>query len=397
MSFYNLILSFTFLINPVFSFFLSFIGFIFKKKEVFILSISISLIFAYQPLMYDASSIYFGMEYYGADNFYISVISFLKKYTLFDYYFVVFIFLVIIFYIWFRVAISLRQKVDEKKDFLYVLAVFFLIIYRDIMDLNRFYLSLSLSLYCFYYLMDRYPNKKAILFALIGIICIAIHKFVFVIYFLYIISVLINSRKFYLFFLILSIIMGCFSHSFLNILGSVLNVVGVHIPSAYVGEGGWGENEYFGTTLLRKILEFLIAFSIAIYALKLKKNSMDEKLNFLILIASLFMLCISYKTLAERTIIITCVFSIYLFTKQKNSIYILIITLLLFLRFFSINFLKYGYVFSSEFNEILYDPVSKVELQIKPFYYPTILLLDFKNGYSDEYIEENAIWGRKDL
>ena len=65
-----------------------------------------------------------------------------------------------------------------------------------------------------------------------------------------------------------------------------------------------------------------------------------------------------------------------------------------FCKFVIINFYLYGNIFTDGYREVLPNVNNKIETELKPFYYPTLMLLDFDNGYNDKYIINNSIWGR---
>lgn len=86
-------------------------------------------------------------------------------------------------------------------------------------------------------------------------------------------------------------------------------------------------------------------------------------------------------------------FYTYLFFKDndyKSAKKILL--MLVVIRTLALDVTVYGPIFFGDYSDVLPDYDSKVDLELKPFYYPTPLLLDVDNGYSDKYLLINDKW-----
>ena len=68
------------------------------------------------------------------------------------------------------------------------------------------------------------------------------------------------------------------------------------------------------------------------------------------------------------------------------------------LRFILLNIIWYGTIFTTAYNDILPNQSKKMSMVAKPFYYPTIMLINVENnGYSDQYIQSESTRGTKYL
>lgn len=391
----NLIGVLFFLINPLLSLFYS-LAFFFKKQEcILALSLSISLIFIYQPLMYDTSSNFFSYLNNETTNLYNLIPRELKNNLDIDYYYSIFLYTTLIFYCWFKTVKHLSKDIVNKKNLnLLITASIILIIYRDIMDLNRFYLSIILSFYYIFYIKNKYTSLKYITLLFFIIISFEIHSFSIIIFFSYFIAKIVNRQKAYILFLFSCFFIGVIWSSLSQeLLFSLLRYSGLNISNVYFGDGGWGYNDYSDSTLLRKILECSIVLSIALFSLIHKRQNNDNNVNLIIFLCGLCLLFFSFKTLFERTFISLCIYSIYLFSlNTKNGALKYSILFLFLFRFIVINFIRYGDVFLDGHIDVLPNTSNKIALQIKPLYYPSLFLLDLDNGYSDKFIIQNSIW-----
>lgn len=391
----NLVGVLFFLINPLLSLFYSLVFFVKKQECILVLSLSISLIFIYQPLMYDTSSNFFSYLNNETTNLYNLIPRELKNNLNIDYYYSIFLYTTLIFYCWFKTVKYLSKDIVNKKNLnLLITASIILIIYRDIMDLNRFYLSIILSFYYIFYIKDKYISLKYITLLFFIIISFALHSFSIIIFFSYFISKIVNRENIYILFLFSCFFIGIIWSSLSQeLLFSILRYSGLNISNAYFGDGGWGRNDYSDSTLLRKILESSIVLSLALFSLIYKRRNNDNNVNLIIFLCGLCLLFFSFKTLFERTFIALCICSIYLFSLNfKNGILKYSILILLLFRFLIINFVRYGDVFLDGHTDVLPNTENKTTLQIKPLYYPSLFLLDIDNGYSDNFIIQNSIW-----
>ncbi len=391
----NLVGVLFFLINPLLSLFYSLVFFVKKQECILVLSLSISLIFIYQPLMYDTSSNFFSYLNNETTNLYNLIPRELKNNLNIDYYYSIFLYTTLIFYCWFKTVKYLSKDIVNKKNLnLLITASIILIIYRDIMDLNRFYLSIILSFYYIFYIKNKYISLKYITLLFFVIISFELHSFSIIIFFSYFIAKIVNRKNTYILFLFSCFFIGIIWSSLSQeLLFLILRYSGLNISNAYFGYGGWGRNDYSDSTLLRKILECSIVLSLALFSLIYKRRNNDNNVNLIIFLCGLCLLFFSFKTLFERTFIVLCICSIYLFSLNfKNGILKYSILILLLFRFLIINFVRYGDVFLDGHTDVLPNTENKTTLQIKPLYYPSLFLLDIDNGYSDKFIIQNSIW-----
>lgn len=384
------------LINPFICLTYSLFYFIKNKNCIIPLSFSISLIFIYQPLMYDTSTNFFITQYGEFNNLYNAIPFKLKELFNIDYFYSIFFYTSIIFYCWLKVIASLAKKSNTSLNIkILFLVALFTIIYRDIMDLNRFYLAITISFYYIFYIRNE-KNNVSILFMLFFFsLSFLIHSFSALVYFTFIIRKLINKNQLYLYYIVSCIFIGIFSNNLIQDIISNINIAGFSLPKAYFSDGGWGRNEYSNLTLMRKLLECTIILNLffLIFLYKKKHANNDFVLNFLMLLCGICFLFFSYKTFFERTFIILCLFSIYYFSLQsKNTFLKYSLIILIILRFFIINSVRYGDVFLYGHTDVIPNTSEKIKLQLKPLYLPTLFLLDIDNGYSDEFINKNSVW-----
>ncbi|WP_336844524.1 EpsG family protein [Providencia rettgeri] len=385
-----------FLINPFITLIYSSFYFIKNKNCITPLALSISLIFIYQPLMYDTSTNFFTTQYGELNNLY-NIIPFKLKQTFnIDYFYSILFYTAIIFYCWLTVISSFAKKDNTSLNInILFLVAFFSIIYRDIMDLNRFYLSISISFYYILYIRNEKKQTSMLLMFFFCLLSFFIHSFSAIIYLTFFLRKIIKKNQLYLYYFLICLFIGVFANNIIQDIISNINIAGFSLPKAYFSDGGWGRNEYSSLTLMRKLLECTIILNLFILAFFYKKKNKynDSVLNLLMLLCGLCLLFFSYKTFFERTFIILCLFSIYYFSlPSKNSWLKYSLILLIILRFFIINSIRYGDIFFYGHTDVIPNTSEKIDLQLKPFYYPTLFLLDIDNGYSDEFINKNSIW-----
>ncbi|EOX5954295.1 EpsG family protein [Providencia rettgeri] len=345
--------------------------------------------------MYDTSANFFLSLYSEHYNLYNLIPTKLRGWFSIDYYYSVLLYTSIIFYCWFKPISHLSKNVTNRTSLNILIIISFLsIIYRDIMDLNRFYLSISISIYYLYYIRSQHKSFLTLLFFLF--LSVLTHSFSIVIFVSYFISSIFNNKSLYSYYILTCLIIGVFFGNLTqSVVLSILHYSGLDISLVYFGEGSWGHNEYSNNTLLRKILECTIVLVLSLTSLRYKQreSKKDINVNLILILSGICLLFFSFKTLFERAFISLCLYSIYLFTLNiKNNILKYLILLLFAFRFIMINFVRYGDVFLSGHTDVLPDFNSKIEVQLKPLYYPTPFLLDIDNGYSDEFIIKNSIW-----
>lgn len=395
---HNILAFFGFLINPFICLILSFYLILNRKKiSVTLISLSLGLIFIYQPLMYDTSSNFFIYYNRAGSSLYNLLPQLASENFNIDYYYSIFIYTSLIFYFWLKpIYYHIYNNKNNKIYFFMIFLVIFSTSYRNIMDLNRTALSISIAFYYIYYIKYAYNNK---LYSFIYIpISIFFHPISIFIFFLNYISYKISSFKLYLIYIITCLLVGMLSSTIMlsisNVISNYDNILFNNINYHLTNER-WGKIEYSTTFLLRKIVEIIICVMIIYISFMEKINKKNNISNLIILIVGSCFIFIDYKTFFERFFLILNFFylSLYFFkTKIKITDFILMAFIILY--FFSINFLVYGKNFTLENNEIIPESSSRYSIQFKPLYYPSIYLLDLNNGYSDEYINSHSIWGK---
>ncbi|WP_417119347.1 EpsG family protein [Proteus terrae] len=398
---YNILNILSFFINPVLSLLFSIILLINKKKvSIILLSLSISLILVYQPLMYDTSSNFYLYYYQKGDSLYNLIAQFLHNLYGLDYYHIIFFYTFIIIYTWFKpILFHINRSSNNKIYFLIILLSIASLSYRNIMDLNRTMLSISISFYYIFYI--NYKHKDNLLnFILFSIISLLIHPVSIIIYIFLLLSKKIKSINMYILYILFCFFIGLFFSSVIKNISSVTSSYDNYIfntISYYLNSEKWGEINYTFNFLLRKIIELTICLLTIYISFKEKKKNNNQNnflYNLIILISGICLLFMDFKTFFERIFLILNLFYISLyFYKKSLNITDIILSILIIIYFFSINFIVYGKVFNTEYNEIIPNNESRFSIQIKPFYYPTIYLLNIDNGYSDEYISTHSTWG----
>ncbi|EPW8574052.1 EpsG family protein [Morganella morganii] len=389
---HHLLCILSFIINPVLSLLMS-LNYFFKGKNTsVILSLSLSLIFSYQPLMYDTSANFFKLISSEPNNLYNIIPYFFKTNLNIDYYYFILLYTFIIFWCWFSMIYIIGKNVRHSSRFLLIVFLGMIsIIYRDIMDLNRFYLSISIVFFSIIYSHYYLKSKINLLIVLLSTIAFFIHQYSILILFSYILGILIKSTYLYILYLSCAVLVGFFFDGFIiNIASNIELLSSYH---AYFGTGIWGNTTYSNATLIRKIFEVVLISNITYILIKLKLNTNDEIINLCLIICGFCFIFFSFKTFFERTLISLLIIYIYIFSLDiKKSLTISLLLVLITTKFFLINFYRYGDVFIYGHTDVLPNTELKIEMQFKPFYYPTIFLIDFNNGYSDNFIISNSIW-----
>lgn len=410
-------------INPILSFFTS-IYFIIKVNKKFspiIISISIALFFIYLPILYDTSSNYYLIKMFTFRNLFdISSYTIYNQYIykaekFFDLQYMTIIFIItsFILFIWFKFLAHYKEKTTTQIQLYYIIIfAFSSLIYRNILDLNRFYLAISFFLFILYLLETKLNKlKNRIIITILMFLSVMIHPSTILIVFLYFLCYKIKNLNFYIILPFIFIILSLFANNLVEIILNIIPTISESVTillgraSDYTGGERWGSDNGLGgfRYILRAIeisLMLLLHYQ-AINLLKLKiGNHIIIKLIIFTMSISIFFL--SFHTLFERYSIAYFLFASYIvYTSVINNIKIFNIKLILLLflaRFLTFNFLIYGILFTSSYNDVLPDESAKIDMIIKPIIYPTILLLDIKeNGYSDEYIEMKSLRGKKFL
>ena len=115
------------------------------------------------------------------------------------------------------------------------------------------------------------------------------------------------------------------------------------------------------------------------------------------------MFLLSFHTLYNRfsiALFLLSAFVIYMSILQnkRNDYILILILILIILRFFFVNFIWYGTVFTTEYNHVLPNHTKKIDMLYKPLYFPTPILLDVETyGYSNTYIYNESMRGARFL
>lgn len=409
------------MINPILSIFFVMYQFILNRKvSAFVIAFSISLIFIYFPLMYDTSSNYYAtFSLQNSDHSYFEIRLYnlfaflLKKY--FDIDFMYFILLTSTFsiYLWIKISNNYNNLIIANNNKIYIfMFVFFSIIYRDIMDLNRFYFATSI----FLFILFIYDNKQLKfrnypIFLFLSIIAIEIHSATIIFILLFMSVYFFKLRFIYSYWYpILMLLFGIISQ---NILLAILDLPiintldFVQLGKSYLSsENKWGVgslNLYDKMQRFLEIIAFLVIFILGNKLLKTDTYKNDKVIKFSLLFIGIVLFFISYKSLYERYSLALFLFSSFIIYKsllgnKVINIFQTIFLITLILRFILINFFMYGIIFTDKYMEILPNSNKKEEMILKPFYLFTPYLLDLKeHGYSDKYIRNESTRGRKYL
>ncbi|MEX5888505.1 EpsG family protein [Providencia hangzhouensis] len=197
-----------------------------------------------------------------------------------DYYYSIFIYTSLIFYFWLKpIYYHIYNNKNNKIYFFMIFLVIFSTSYRNIMDLNRTALSISIAFYYIYYIKYAYNNK---LYSFIYIpISIFFHPISIFIFFLNYISYKISSFKLYLIYIITCLLVGMLSSTIMlsisNVISNYDNILFNNI-NYYLTNERWGKIEYSTTFLLRKIVEIIICVMI-IYISFMEK--INKKITYL--------------------------------------------------------------------------------------------------------------------
>ena len=406
---FNQIISF--LVNPFIGFLSSlyYLRKINTQVNLYIFALSLGLIFIYFPIMYDTSVNFYYTEsaIYQNINFdiwhlYQKVYVYTSKFLTYSFMSLIYFYIVIILFIWTKIFEHYKNMASTKAQVSAMFLFFiFSILYRNIMDLNRFSLAASLSLFVLY-LININKEKINYKAAFLAILSIFIHPAVIVVYFIYVISISIKSIKIYQIIFVTSLGIGFLGQSIIDMFSSHLSVFAVFEKADNYTRTGYA----FGTgsmnidqIIIRGIqipLTILIFFK-GIDLLKNKDTSLNIRVT--LLLASVSVALMSFITLYERYTIVFLLFSTFIMYRSLLSFkldkVLKLILLLFFLRFILFNFVVYGRIFTSYYNPVLPDESKKIEMVLKPFYMPTILLLNINNyGYSNAYIQAESQRGK---
>lgn len=417
----NILQTLTFLINPFLSLLMS-IYYSFKNKysvNIWILSLSVALIFIYFPLLYDTSSNYYATFYAAYHQtelqdirLYNAIALYLNTFFGIQFITSVFLFTTFILFVWFSIFKYYKNLTNSNKMIVYMgVFAFSSIIFRNIMDLNRFYFANSLLLFFIFIIETKKKENLTLtnifILLIFGFLSYLIHPSSLLLLFVYIVAINTRSIKLFVLLPLVSLSFGYFSNQLLLTLLDlpvISSLTFVELLRGYVDiSNKWGANfKIQGYVLLSRIIDGFLMFLIyykGISLLKLNINDTLVKTTLLLMGVVLFIL--SYYSLYERYSIVFFLFSSFIvyksiLLKKRNDLLLNLIIFGFIIRFVFINFVWYGVVFTDAYRDVLPNQQKKIEMAFKPFYYPTLILLNVENvGYSDLYIQQESLRGRE--
>ncbi|MCC3733296.1 EpsG family protein [Rouxiella badensis] len=399
---YNLFSGVAFCINPFVSLMFSAYYYFKGRDTSFFFALSLALIFVYFPIMYDTSSNFFAQYYVkenDVSNLYVVLPRVLRESYSINYYSVVYLYTAIIFYCWLKTLYYNFSQSESSRRLLYLIFIaIFSLNYRDVMDLNRNCLAIALTFYCILYLNVKYRKLKLLNSIVFLALSSSLHITALMVWGAYLVVTMMKlSRRKYIVILISCSIVGFILptvlQAFSGVISSLDGPLGGRL-SFYLFNSKFGVQVFTVSTALKKFLNYIILIGIAYLGVKYKKkNNSDKTVNVLLLLCSLAFLFSAYVTFFERLVLCITFFYTYLFFKDndyKSAKKILL--MLVVIRTLALDVTVYGPIFFGDYSDVLPDYDSKVDLELKPFYYPTPLLLDVDNGYSDKYLLINDKW-----
>lgn len=399
---YNIFSGVAFFINPVISLLFSAYYYFRGRDTSFFFAVSLALIFIYFPIMYDTSSNFFAQYYLkenDVSNLYVYLPRIARESYGIDYYSIVFIYTTIIFYCWFKTLYyNFAQSDSARKLFYLILIAIFSLNYRDVMDLNRNCLAVALTFYCILYLNVKYKKTRILNTIIFISLSGSLHITALLIWAAYLLVTLMKlSRRTYIVILVgcslLGFLLPTLLHAFSGVISSLDGPLGGRL-SFYLFSSKFGVQVFTVSTALKKVLNYIILIGIAYLGVKYKKKYKDDKtVNVLLFLCSLAFLFSAYVTFFER--IVLCITFLYTYLYFKDGDFRTakkILLILVIVRTVSLDVMVYGPIFFGDYSDVLPDYDSKIDLELKPFYYPTLLLLDIDNGYSDKYLLIKDKW-----
>jgi len=402
-----------FILNPFLGL-LSSLYYMFKKDRfvnAFTASLSISLIFIYLPIMYDCSSRFYLYFYQQKSSFleinlYNKIIIFLHQLFHIEYMSVIYLYTTFIFYIWFFIFKYYKKYADSNKIILLMMIYFISsILYRNIMDLERFYLAVSILLLTIFIVEYKIIKMKALTILTIFFTSTLIHTGAFLLLPIFFISKINLNIKLLAILPILALVFSTNSYYYLSLLldtpvFTLIDGQTMHLMKAYIDPNSiWGSKNMRYSLVFLRYIELPLMFLIYYKGLILLKNKDSLAIRMVLLLMILAIVFLPYVTLYERfstTFFIFSIFIIYpVILKKKQDLLLYIILILFIIRFLFINYHIYGMIFTEKYNNVLPNENKKIEMILKPFYYPSVLLLWIDtNGYSDSYIRRESRRGK---
>lgn len=399
---YNLINFSLMLINPVMGFFSSLMDLMKLRDASFYFAFSVALIAVYFPIMYD-TSVNFYAAYYssyigGLNNWLMPYLSFpsylMYKYGV-DFYYFLFLNVFFVVYVWTRIIIKNFSLVSFPKRSFFVLIFLLLTFnYRDLMDINRSIFSYSIF-FSYIFLVER---RSALKFLIFSLLAFWIHNSAFILIFLYFLSSFRFKRSVYLLMLIASLFLGLFLPKIINLFSGLLNAIpyfGEAISYYFYGEE-FGIQDFTLGTALKKALNCVFVLFSCYCALYLMKNNKDTRLiRFMILVGCVELIFLNFVSFFERMNLAFNFLYICLLSSGIKEFQRYILAFLIIFRSLCLYLFIYFSIFFGDYSSVMPHDENKLQMMAKPLYYPTPFLLNIHdNGYSDEFISSNSIWGR---
>ena len=394
------VINFTlFFINPVLGFLGSLSAFLRNKNACLTFSLSSALILIYFPIMWDTAVNFYG-AYYGGTNGWLYPYTFVPAYFMekfgVDFYFFIFFSVFFIIYTWSKIVYDTFLELDIKnKTIISVIFLLFVFNYSDIMDIIR--TALSFSIFFYYVLLVKNKNLPNFLFFLL--FSIWMHAAASILFLLYFVSKLnFFSRKLNLTFLFLSLILGLLLPFFGDFFSSFIKSIPLIGDKIFLFMFGsiWGAIEYSASSILIKFFKvFFVFFICLITILNMYKDPVRKhQYQLMLLIGFSFLLFSGFVTLSERlNLAFSFIFLIFL-RLNVTSLYAKIAISFVLFRTIGSYLLVYSTVFFGN-HDIYYDNEKKSEIMMKPFYYPTIILMDVRDyGNSDRFLFDNITRGK---
>lgn len=402
-----------FLINPFLGL-ISSLYYILKKNSLFnalSAALSLALIFVYLPIMYDSSARFYLYYYQQRSQFldmdlYNKIIIFLHQLFNIQYMSVIFLYTTFILYIWFFIFKYYTKYADSNKTIILMsIYLIFSILYRNIMDLERFYLAVSIILFGLFLIENKIKKINLILIISISFFAVLIHSGAFLVVLLFLIARINFNLRILKILPILAFVFASNSFYYLSLLlelpiFSFVDSQTMQLVQSYIDPNSiWGSKDVRFSLIILKYIEVFLLILIYYKGVELLKSQNNYGIKITLLLAITVIIFLPYVTLYERystTFFIFSIFIIYPFIlERKNNLFLYLILFLFVLRSLFINYHIYGIIFTKEYNGILPNEDKKIEMITKPFFYPTAILLWIEeNGYSDEYIKRESTRGK---
>lgn len=401
---YNLLNFSLAMINPVLGFFSALMSLLKGRDASVFFAFSVALICIYFPIMYDTSSNFYlsynAAQYTGGfhdwSRPYVALPAFLMNKFQIDYYYFVFFNIFFVLYTWAKIVHNSFIESPKNLSNLIIISIvlMFTFNYRDLMDINRNIFAYSFIFY-YFFLVEKKSTLKFLFFSFLAI---WVHNSSLIIVLVYLISFKPISFRLNYFLIIFSLIAGLLLPSLINKFQQILNSIPVFGAAInyYIYGDDFGVQEFNTGTLLKKILNCFFVFIVSFFAINLlRRNPNDRVLQFLILLGCIELFFLSFVTFFERINLAFNFLYIYLLKYCFNFKVKVIITFLIFIRSCAVYLLIYFPIFFGNYNDVMIDTHQKNSMLVKPFFYFSPWLMDIhNNGYSDDFIHKNSIWGK---